>query len=177
MTAEPAWIGHLYLRPPGAPAATDVDSVALAWDGEEVAAVDQLALRILSPIAAMPTARRAEFRVMLAGSHRDWARETCQALGCASVIEWNGEQPASDPRYHRVLYGCEGATPSWEDLAPLVGLLREEGQLAVYGVPAAELPGLQSAFAEHGFSLRAAGTERDLGFLAGSVENPVQFKS
>ena len=36
---------------------------------------------------------------------------------------------------------------------------------------------LQRELAEHGFSLRAAGTDSDLGFLAGSIENPDQFKS
>lgn len=177
MTADPLWIGHLYLRPADAPEAEDADAVTIAWDGAPLTPPALLAMRMLSPLAALPVARRAELRVLLAGEELDWPRVTCEALGCASVRDATAVETAQIPSFHRVLLVRNGSRPSWDELQPLVGLLRHEGQLGVVGVPAKDLPELQRELAEHGFSLRAAGTDADLGFLAGSIENPDQFKS
>lgn len=177
MTAEPAWIGHLYLQPADAPAAADDDAITIAWDGKALAPRSLLALRMLSPLAALPLAERAKLRVLLAGEVIAGASEACKAIGCAKVQEGVSSSAALQANYHRVLIGCGSARPSWVELQPLVAQLRQEGQLGVIGLPAKELPELQRELSEHGFSLRAAGTEASLGFLAGSIENPDQFKS
>ena len=177
MTVDPIWIGHLYLRPADAPEAGDADAVTISWDGAPLTPAALLATRMLSPLAALPAARRAELRVLLAGEELAWPRVTCEALGCASVRDASSLEESEVPSFHRVLLVVNGTRPSWEELQPLVGMLRHEGQLGVIGVPAAELSPLQRELAEHGFSLRAAGTDSDLGFLAGSIENPDQFKS
>ena len=177
MTVDPIWIGHLYLRPAEAPPAEDADAVTLPWDGAPLTPSAVLALRMLSPLAALPAARRAELRVLLSGDELDWPRAACKAIGCASVHDAAAAEESLDSEFHRVLVVRSGASPSWTELQPLVGRLNHEGQLGVVGVPAAELSDLQRSLAEHGFSLRAAGTDSDLGFLAGSIENPDQFKS
>lgn len=177
MTADPLWIGHLYLRPTDAPDVDDVDTVTIAWDGAPLTPQALLAMRMLSPLAALPMARRAELHVLLAGEELEWPRITCERLGCASVRNATAVEGSQIPSFHRVLLVRNGSRPKWDELQPLVGLLRHEGQLGIVGVPTKDLPELQRELAEHGFSLRAAGTDSGLGFLAGSIENPDQFKS
>ena len=177
MTVDPIWIGHLSLRPADAPPVEDADAVTLAWDGAPLTPTAALSLRMLSPLAALPAARRAELRVLLAGGNVDWARKACEAIGCASVRDAAEVDASEEANFHRVLFLRAGGSPDWNELQPLVARLSHEGQLGLIGMPATELSTLQRELAEHGFSLRAAGTDSDLGFLAGSIENPDQFKS
>lgn len=175
--AEGTWVGHLYLRPAGAVAASDSDVVTVDLHGLEVDAASLLALRLLSPLAALPAARRTGLRVLLAGHCPELIASTCQALGCAVVRHWQQDEIAADASFHRVIYGCVGNEPALPDLTPLIAHLRHEGQLGLFELPAASLPRVQTELAEHGFSVRAAGTEQMLGFLAGSIENPQQFNA
>lgn len=175
--AEGIWIGHLYLRPPGAAAAKDHDVVTVEIPEPRIDAPCLLALRFLSPLAALPAARRAELRMLLTGDCSELVAASCHALGCASVRHWEKETIEADATFHRVLFSCQGKEPRVEDFAPLVKHLRQEGQLGLFDLPAATLPQLQNELAEHGFSLRAAGTEAMAGFLAGSIENPQQFSA
>jgi len=175
--AEGTWIGHLYLRPAGAVAASDSDVVTVDLDGLELDAATLLALRLLSPLAALPAAHRAGLRILLAGQSSPLLAESCRALGCAVIRNWQQDEIAEDTTFHRVLYGCAGEEPALSALSPLIARLRQEGQLGLYELPAASLPRVQDELAEHGFSLRAAGTEKMFGFLAGSIENPQQFSA
>ncbi|MCH2100654.1 MAG: hypothetical protein MK209_01835 [Planctomycetes bacterium] len=177
MTVEPAWVGHLYLQPSGAPVAEDADAVTLHWDGTPLHPSALLTLRMLSPLAALPIAKRTEMRVLLAGEEIDWAHAACEAIGCSVTHHASTVNASEAPTFHRVLLVLAGKRPNWEELRPLIGQLRHEGQIGVIGVPSTDLFKLQRELTEHGFSLRAAGTNSDLGFLAGSIENPDQFKN
>lgn len=176
--AKGTWIGHLYLRPAGAAAAVDSDVVTVDLpEGAEVDATNLLALRLLSPLAALPAARRTGLRILLAGQSTQLLASSCQALGCAAIRHWQHDEIAAELRFHRVIYGCGGKEPGLQELAALIPHLRQDGQLGLFELPAAALPRLQTELAEHGFSVRAAGTEQMLGFLAGSIENPQQFSA
>jgi hypothetical protein len=175
--AKGTWIGHLYLRPAGAAAASDSDVVTVDLHGLELDAASLLALRLLSPLAALPAARRTGLRLLLAGPISELLTTSCQALGCAVVRHWHRDEIAADASFHRVIYACAGAEPALSALTPLIAHLRHEGQLGLFDLPAASLPRVQAELAEHGFSVRAAGTEQMSGFLAGSIENPQLFSA
>jgi hypothetical protein len=175
--AEGTWIGHLYLRPAGAVAASDSDVVTIDLHGLEVDAASLLALRLLSPLAALPAARRTGLRLLLAGHCTELLAMSCRALGCAVIQDWQQDKIAADATFHRVIYGCAGKEPALSELSPCIARLRQEGQLGLFELPAASLPRIHGELAEHGFSVRAAGTEQMFGFLAGSIENPQQFSA
>lgn len=174
---EGIWIGHLFLRPEGAAAASDSDVVTVDLQGHEVDVASLLALRLLSPLAALPEAQRTGLRVLLAGQSSELLATSCHALGCAAVRHWLQDEITAEMTFHRVLYGCAGKQPDLSELSPLIAHLRQEGQLGLFDLPTDSLPQVQSELAEHGFSVRAAGTEKHLGFLAGSIENPKQFNA
>jgi hypothetical protein len=175
--ADGTWIGHLFLRPEGAAAAINSDVVTVDLNDLEVDTASLLALRLLSPLAALPAARRTGLRVLLAGQTSELLANSCRALGCAMVRHWLQGEVSADTSFHRVLYGCGGNDPDLSELSPLIAHLRQDGQLGLFDLPAASLPRVQNELAEHGFSVRAAGTEQMFGFLAGSIENPKQFSA
>ncbi len=175
--AEGTWIGHLYLRPEGAAAASDSDVVTVDLQGLAVDAASLLGLRLLSPLAALPAAQRTGLRILIAGESSELIAKSCRALGCAVVRHWLQDEVSPDATFHRVLFGCAGDSPDLSVLTPLIAHLRQEGQLGLFDLPAESLARVQNELAEHGFSVRAAGTEQLLGFLAGSIENPKQFSA
>lgn len=176
MEAEGISVGHLYLRPPGAAPARQADQITVPLDAEPADGEGLLALRLLSPIAALPAALRGAMHILVAGSGSALPLRAAEAMGCDEVRLW-GRDPVDDGMlFHRVLYGCEGGVPELDELRPLIALLGEEGQIGLYDLPANQVPALQKSLARHGFSLRAAGTQDLRGYLAGSVENPASFR-
>lgn len=174
MTAEGIWVGHLYLHPQGTPPDGHDDAVVVPWEGEAPSARCRLGLRFLAPLAALPTAERMALKVLLAGEDREAMRLASTAIGAATA--WADDASAPSPaHFQRVLLGVDQRVPALTELASLVPQLRQDGQLGVFGLPADGLMQLASALGEHGFSVRAAGVEDKVGFLAGSFEAPDQF--
>jgi len=177
MSTKGVWIGHLYLRPPGADAAQARDVVQVQLEEGHDLGPGMLALRLLAPLAALPAARRTEMHVLLAGGDLELALVTCQALSCDEVHTWDGGEDMPVQRFHRVLFGCKGRVPNLDELKPLIARLREDGQLGLFNLPAKQIIEAQKSLAKAGFALRAAGSEGDYGYLAGRVESPAQFQS
>jgi hypothetical protein len=78
--------------------------------------------------------------------------------------------------HHMVAMGCDGIVPeSMANAAPLVRRMRPEGQLCLYGLPAAKLNDVFDRLAKKGLALRAMGVRGELAFLSGSLERQNQF--
>lgn len=176
MTTEGIWLGHLYLRPPGAPPAQARDVVEVAVQSEHDLDRGLLALRLLAPLAALPASQRTGLKVRLAGSHVELAKIACEALDCDRVVMEQNSADQTTGEFHRVLFGCDEELPSVDQLRPLIASLREDGQLGIFNLPAARIVEMQKSLASTGFAVRAAGTDGAFGFLAGRVESPAQFR-
>ena len=78
--------------------------------------------------------------------------------------------------HHMVALGCDGKAPeSMSEAAPMVRRMRPEGQLCLFGLPAATLNDVFDRTAKKGLALRAMGVRGDLAFLSGSLERQNQF--
>ena len=91
-----------------------------------------------------------------------------------SVLDHLTDAPA-DPRYHLAMWGCRGAVPDLADCRGLVQRLKPEGQLVLFGLPKESLDDMFEELARRSWSLRAAGIQDGLAFLAGAVETPGRF--
>jgi hypothetical protein len=191
------WIGHLFLDFGAAsqPAKTMAGEFAVPHDGQEsnsssvrlnlsqhsqqwkpwARAGGHLALQAIAPLAALPRSARQSLRFLVAGPGADLCTMAGQAIGCQSVIDLS--EVDSGQTFHRVFLGCAQQIPNHHDVKSMLNHLRQEGQLVLYGLPAADLATVHQALAKQGFALRAAGKEGTLAFLSGSIEDPHSFKS
>jgi hypothetical protein len=86
------------------------------------------------------------------------------------------DQIDGEHKYHMAAWGCDGEAPqSLNVLEPLVKHLRHEGQLIVFGFPAADTQDIFADAADKGMALRAVGFRDDLAFFCGSLESRNQF--
>ncbi len=157
-----------------------------------------LALRALAPLAALGGGELRAMSILLCGPGAGLAAYVAVELGFGRVAltPWPGSEetaavlaplntkvewldPASAPapaaQFHRILLGQVPQQPDAFDLAAFAPLLKPEGELALYGMPADQLPPFFESLATRGFALRAAGSEDDKGFLSGSLEQPGRF--
>ena len=175
MSAKGVWIGHLYLRPPGAEAAGRVDQVTVELEGAVPDTEGLLSLRALAPLASLPESDRRHLRVLLAGERSELTALTVRSLKVEKLSLWEKEPIEEDERFHRILFGCEGKTPDKGQLKPLVARLRQDGELLLFDLPAEDVVPLHQRLAKDGFALRSAGSEGRFGYLSGSVEAPSRF--
>ncbi|HEX9793697.1 MAG TPA: hypothetical protein VGC54_06900 [Planctomycetota bacterium] len=92
-------------------------------------------------------------------------------VGEALVVDSLVDAPPRPP-HHRALLGCAGIAPRPETIETLRRLLRPDGQLVLFGLPAAEVRGVFEKLAHDGLSLRGSGFHGDLAYLAGLQEHP-----
>lgn len=86
------------------------------------------------------------------------------------------EDAADGAFHHMVAFGCDGQVPkAMSEAAPLVKRMRPEGQLCLYGLPAAKIDDVFDRAAKKGLALRAMGVRGELAFLSGSLERQNQF--
>jgi|FLOH01.1.fsa_nt_gi hypothetical protein len=86
------------------------------------------------------------------------------------------EDAADGAFHHLVALGCDGEVPeSMSVAAPLVKRMRPEGQLCLFGLPAAKINDVFERAAQKGLALRAMGVRGELAFLCGSLERVNQF--
>ncbi|MFK5956174.1 MAG: hypothetical protein QM477_06995 [Planctomycetota bacterium] len=161
-----------------------------------------LAAQAMAPAAALPAhvRKRLSFLGMGPGSPMAAYAAICMEIGHVEVVLHPNDMEgfknlvarrnsptelrklgriddASDGAFHdMVAFGCDGKVPErLSDAGPLVRRMRPEGQLLLFGFPAAEIKNVFDRAAKKGLSLRAMGNRDDLAFLCGSLEHQNQF--
>ncbi len=171
--------------------------------GSWLAAGALCAAQAMAPVAAMAPEVRARIAFLGEGPGVGLAAWIALHLGCGrveavlhpserAVVDaavaaagkdeaWFGlsriDEAEDGAFFHMVAYGCDGRLP--EDLtaaAPLVKRMRPEGQLLLFGLPAARLEDAFDGAAKRGLSLRAMGVQEELAFFAGSLEHRHDFR-
>lgn len=185
--------GHTVAVPLGAGG----DSVD-AW----IAAGGLLAAQAMAPAAALPSHVRKRLSFLGTGPGSAMAAyiAICMEIGNVEVVLHPNDMEgfknlvarrnsptvlrklgrmddATDGAFHdMVAFGCDGKVPdSLREAGPLVRRMRPEGQLLLFGFPAAEIKNVFDRAAKKGLSLRAMGNRDDLAFLCGSLEHHNQF--
>ncbi len=166
-------------------------------DGPFLPAGALLAVQALHPLADVDPAERSGWRILAWGPGAGLAGLTARALGAGPVHVLPGEEEAALLRrhpgaaglhihagweelprglaVHRALQGCGGIEPDLETTRTLGRFLRPEGQIVLFGFPAASLEPLLERLGGASFSLRGAGFRDGLAWLGGTPLSPRRF--
>ncbi len=167
-----------------------------------LAAGGLLGLQAIAPLADLPERRRRTLAFLGAGpgcalaalgalrlgfrlvdlvAHPEDEEPFRAAAGAAGAPgEWRLHRRVDDVAdgafHHWVLCGCEGTAPaSLEAFGPFVRRLRPEGQMVLFGLPAAAVEEVFDRAAERGLALRSLAIQGALAAIGGSLEHRNTF--
>lgn len=175
-------VGHLMLVADEAPlpCPEDCAAVDLRPIADQLDAVQQngslLGLRLLVPLVPAPAAELQQMEVICAGADADFMAHCARQIGLdqaqvTTSSTANAEGDNVGGNVHRAFFGCSGEVPAVADLLPILGQLRPDGHLGLYGLPTSQLGLVQQTLSECSFSMRSGGVDGKFAFLSGSLDS------
>lgn len=131
-------------------------------------------------LAALAALRLGFAEVRLIAHPEDEAAFAALAAGVGAAGAWTLHRrvdEAPDGAFHHwALIGCDGTLPSaWDAFAPFARRLRPEGQLVLFGLPAAGLEDAHREAARRGYALRSFALRGALAAVGGSLDHHHRF--